>query len=102
MLRPHGVVTMTIALLSLNPGSFAHFGTCCTSFCWINSGTHKRSICFPNGDESLPYVKQGTQLAAITAALATLCWARGSVFSIENPVNSRLFVSAPMQAMLRC
>ena len=66
-------------------GSFVHFATVCTSFCWINSATHQRSQAFPLGLASHPYITQGNVLAGITAALALLAWCRGCCFSIENP-----------------
>ena len=92
---------MCAAILAATVGAFIHFGAVCTSYCWINAGTHKRSRANPDGDTRYPYVRDGTQLASLTAAMCILCWARGLVFSIENPVNSMLLFSRGMQGLLR-
>ena len=92
---------MCAAILAATVGAFIHFGAVCTSYCWINAGTHKRSRANPDGDTRYPYVRDGTQLASLTAAMCILCWARGLVFSIENPVNSMLLFSRKMQGLLR-
>ena len=100
LLKPHGVLMLATAVMLLEPGAWCHFGTCCTSFCWINSGTHRRSAFFPHGNDQLEYVRNGTRLAALTSAMCQLCYCRGVVFSLENPVNSCLMLDSSMQMLL--
>ena len=64
---PLGVVLGMLCLLSLPVGSAAHLGTVCTSFCWVNSGTHRRSAAFPLGCLEFEYVVDGNHFAAISA-----------------------------------
>ena len=51
--------------------SIAHFAVVCTSFCWINSATHGRSMSFPLGDVQRQYVQEGTALAFSTVTCMT-------------------------------
>ena len=64
---PKGILMALLSLFNLETGGLAHFGLICKSFCWINSGTHRRSIAFPLGRHSLEYVMQGSRLALTTA-----------------------------------
>ena len=63
---PLGVVATATLIMRMGSGSIAHFGTVCTSFVWINKGTHDRCISFPAGRD-LPYVNLGSHLCAVTA-----------------------------------
>lgn len=63
---PLGVVMGMIAALALSAGSTVHCGTVCTSFCWINSGTHQRTAALPLGQTDFEYVALGNMLAAVT------------------------------------
>jgi len=65
--QPYGILLGLWSIWNLQAGGLAHFGLVCKSYCWINSGTHKRSIAFPMGRSSLEYVKDGTNLALSTA-----------------------------------
>ena len=99
--HPLGVMTAIAAIMCMETGGWGHLAVCCTSFCWINSGTHARSAWRPQGDDSRPYVQLGTRLAAASSALATLLWLRGHLWSMENPVNSTLEQSEPLQYLVR-
>lgn len=61
-----GLMMGVISVLHLPCGSLAHFALVCTSFCWINSATHGRSMSFPLGDVQRTYVQEGTALAFST------------------------------------
>ena len=100
MLGPHGVLLSVVAILHMEPGALLHMGTVCTSYCWPNSGTHRRSAFFPQGDERFEYVRQGTLLAELTGVFAILAFARGVMFCIENPVNSKLQLAPPIQFLM--
>lgn len=65
---PIGIVLGMISVLQLVVGSPLHSGTVCTSFCWINSGTHKRTAALPLGQTEHKYVEIGNTLAAVTVA----------------------------------
>ncbi|CAE7235832.1 unnamed protein product, partial [Symbiodinium sp. KB8] len=82
-----GFLAGLFSVLRLRPGSFVHFGTVCTSFTWINSGTHGRRLWQPLGNEHLEYVAR-SRLLQRTVLLALLAWHMGAVFSIENPLGS--------------
>ena len=96
-----GVFMAVHAVLCLAVGGLAHFSTVCTSFCWVSSGTHKRSAWFPEGDETLAYVRQGSQLCSISMALAMLVECVGGMVTIENPVNSRLELHPDFQFFMK-
>ena len=78
-----------------------HFGTVCTSFTWINSGTHGRRLWQPLGNEHLEYVALGSRLLQRTVLLALLAWHMGAVFSIENPLGSLMAEHPGFQTMLQ-
>ena len=62
-------------------------GTVCTSFTWVNAGTHQRSVAFPLG-ASREYVQVGSVLAARSALIALLTWGVGAVWTLEQPLRS--------------
>lgn len=64
---PIGVVLGMITVLTLPIGCPLHLGTVCTSFCWVNSGTHQRSAAFPLGRVDHQYVIDGNQFAVVSA-----------------------------------
>ena len=64
---PLGIVVGMIAVLALSAGSTLRCGTVCTSFCWINSGTHQRTAALPLGQTDFEYVALGNKRAAVTA-----------------------------------
>lgn len=66
-----GLTMGLISVLHLPCGSLAHFAVVCTSFCWINSATHGRSMSFPLGDVQRQYVQEGTALAFSTVTCMT-------------------------------
>ena len=100
VLTPQGVVLCFIAILHMEPGSYLHCGTICTSFCWPNSGTHRRSLLDPTGASQHRYVREGTFFANLTAACAMLHHARGGCFGIEQPRNSKLEIQQAMQYLM--
>ena len=69
-------------------GGVCHLGTVCTSFNFMNSGTHRRSIAFPLGWQHFPYMELGNVLAARSAVLALLAWAMGAFPVLEQPLRS--------------
>lgn len=64
---PTGVVLGMISVLALPIGCALHLGTVCTSFCWVNSGTHQRSAAFPLGCTDYSYVVNGNAFATVSA-----------------------------------
>ena len=84
----------------MEPGSYLHCGTICTSFCWPNSGTHRRSLLNPTGASQHRYVREGTFFANLTAACAMLHHARGGCIGIEQPRNSKLEIQQAMQYLM--
>ena len=64
---PTGVVLGMISVLGLPIGCALHLGTVCTSFCWVNSGTHQRSAAFPLGCTDYSYVVNGNAFATVSA-----------------------------------
>ena len=64
---PTGVVLGMISVLGLPIGCALHLGTVCTSFCWLNSGTHQRSPAFPLGCMDYSYVVNGNAFATVSA-----------------------------------
>ena len=98
---PLGVLTAFSAVLAMEVGSWGHLAVVCTSYCWINSGTHGRSAWRPEGETSHQYVRDGTRLAAVSSALALLLYLRGHIWTMENPVNSQLQNSSAVQYFVR-
>ena len=97
---PVGVAVSFVAVMMLEAGAWCHAGVVCSSFCWINRATHQRSMFFPDGDGSRAHVVLGNTLAGASVALVLLAWARGSIVTVENPKNSELVHSRPMQYLI--
>ncbi|CAE6921658.1 unnamed protein product [Symbiodinium sp. CCMP2592] len=96
-----GFLAGLLSILRLRPGSFVHFGTVCTSFTWINAGTHGRRLWQPLGNQHLDYVALGSRLVERTVLLALLAWHMGAVFSIENPLGSMIAEQPIFQIMIQ-
>ena len=91
-----------ITLLGIRCGAMVHLATVCTSFVFINSGTHTRSIAFPLGWRSdLTYVQLGNILGSRSAILALLCWGLGGFPILEQPLSSVLTALPSWQSVIR-
>ena len=98
-----GLVSVVMAILSLSCGGLCHLGTVCTSFNYMNSGTHTTSIAFPMGwRPHLSYVQLGNILAGRSAVLALLAWAVGGVPSLEQPLRSVMVALPSWQSVIAC
>ena len=75
-------------------------GTVCTSFNFMNSGTHQRSIAFPLGWHHYPYMELGNVLAARSAVLALLAWAMGGFPVLEQPLRSMMTALPAWQSVV--
>eukprot|EP00435_Cladocopium_sp_Y103_P056678 s1917_g19.t1 len=96
-----GLVSAVMAILSLCCGGLCHLGTVCTSFNYMNSGTHTRSIAFPMGwRPHLTYVQLGNILASRSAVLAFLAWAVGGVPTLEQPLRSVMVALPSWQSVI--
>ncbi|CAJ1383841.1 unnamed protein product [Effrenium voratum] len=94
-----GFMASVVALLSLRFAGLAHYATVCTSFCWVNRATNKRSKCFPLGTDR-GYVAAGSVMGGRTAAMCLLTWALGSAFSLEQPKSSTMEFLASWQFVI--
>ena len=65
---PIGVVLGMISVLGLPVGCPLRPGTVCTSFCWVNSGTHRRTLAFPYGCTDYEYVINGNMFATVSVS----------------------------------
>ena len=96
-----GLVGAVMAILSLCCGGICHLGTVCTSFNYMNSGTHTRSIAFPLGwRPHLSYVQLGNIFAGRSAVLALLAWAVGGVPALEQPLRSVMVALPSWQSVI--
>ena len=96
-----GLIYAVVCILGLRCGGLCHLGTVCTSFIFINSGTHQRSICFPLGWRTdLDYVVLGNVLAARSAVLAVLAWACGGFPVLEQPARSVMTALPSWQSVI--
>ena len=95
-----GMMAAVIALLSIAIGGLIHLATVCTSFVFINSATHGRSMWCPEG-ASLDYVHLGTVLASRSSVLALLAWALGATWVLEQPSTSCMLFIPSWQAVIR-
>ena len=95
-----GMVAAVIALLSIVIGGLVHLATVCTSFVFINSGTHGRSMWCPEG-AGLDYVHLGTVLASRSSLLALVGWALGSVWVLEQPSTSCMLFLPSWQSVIK-
>ena len=89
------------AVLHAEVGGWAHLGTPCTSYTWINKGTHARSAAFPEGNQQFGYVQLGDALANRSVILSMIAFARGCLWSVENPKNSEIIHSDPFQFLIQ-
>ena len=76
--------------------------TVCTSFVFINSGTHGRSMTTPEGwREYVPdYMQLGTCLASRSALLALLTWGIGGMWILEQPSTSSMTYLVSWQMLI--
>lgn len=97
----HGLVSAVVAILGLVCGGLCHLGTVCTSFNFVNSGTHTRSISFPLGwRQDLSYVELGNILGGRSAVLALLAWAVGGMPVLEQPLRSVMTALPAWQSVI--
>jgi len=92
-----------ISVLALPAGGLCHLATVCTSFVWVNSATHGRSIAVPESWREAPpeYVQIGTLLAARSSILALLAWAMGAMWVLEQPSTSVMIYIPSWQEAVR-
>lgn len=96
-----GLIAAVIAVLGVRCGGCVHLATVCTSFVFINSGTHGRCIAMPEGWRDLPYMVLGSTLAARSALLALLAWGLGGMSVLEQPLSSIMLALPSWQAVVR-
>ena len=96
-----GLVAAVIAVLGVRAGALVHMATVCTSFVFLNSGTHGRSIAAPEGWRELPYMVLGTILASRSSLLALLSWALGAMWVLEQPLSSVMIALPSWQVVVR-
>lgn len=102
MTTARGLIAAVISLLSIRCGALVHLATVCTSFVFINSGTHTRSIAFPLGWRTdLSYVELGNILGSRSASLALLSWGLGGFPILEQPLRSVLTALPSWQSVIR-
>ena len=89
-----------IAILAITCGGLVHLATVCTSFTFINVGTHCRSIAFPLGRNELSYVDLGSVLAGRSSLLALLTWSMGAFFVLEQPLQSLMTTLPSWQSVI--
>ena len=77
-----------------------HLGTVCTSFVFMNSGTHRRSRLLPLGRQDLAHVVLGNILASRSSLLAWLAWGMGGLFVLEQPRSSLMVELPSWQALI--
>ena len=101
MATAKGLVAVVVTILSLRCGGLLHLATVCTSFNFMNSGTHTRSISFPLGWRGhLAYIDLGNVLGARSAVLALLAWAMGGFPILEQPQRSVMTALPSWQSVL--
>lgn len=101
MATAKGLIALVVSLLSLRCGGLLHLGTVCTSFIFMNSGTHTRSIAFPLGwRNDLSYVELGNILAARSAVLSVLAWGLGGFPNLEQPTRSLMTALPSWQSVI--
>ena len=97
----HGLVSAVVSILGLVCGGLCHLGTVCTSFNFVNSGTHTRSISFPLGwRQDLSYVELGNILGGRSAVLALLAWAVGGMPVLEQRLRSVMTALPAWQSVI--
>ena len=98
-----GLVTAVIAALAIQAGGLCHLATVCTSFVFINSGTHGRCMAIPEGwrEYSPEYMQIGTCLAARSAILALIAWCMGAIWVLEQPSSSCMLYLTSWQVIIR-
>ena len=89
-----------MAVLAMQCGGLVHLGTVCTSFVFINAGTHRRSRVQPLGRQDLVHVALGNILASRSSLLAWLAWGMGGLFVLEQPRSSIMVELPSWQALI--
>ena len=67
-----GLLLLLRHALRVKPDGLASAGLPCTSFVWVNRGTHQRSETNPRGNSSLPYVAAANKILDWTMWLSEL------------------------------
>ena len=76
-----------MSILRLHPGSLVVLAPVCSSFSYMCSSQSKRAFYWPQGDESISWVRCGNIMNGRVTLLAWLCVACGCTFLIEQPAD---------------
>ena len=97
---PLGFMLALLSALGLMPGGLCHLAPVCSSFCWINSYTHRRTAVTPLGCSERDYVNLGNILCERSVCVALIVYYRGGLFLLEQPRNSKMQLHPAVQFML--
>ena len=90
-------------LLRVTPDDgFVWEGTLCSSWIWLSRGTTRRTRALPRGDQSSSSVVTGNALAARSAIIIAICYARGLSWVLEQPDSSLMKQHPAMACVRRC
>ena len=101
LLSAPGMVKALALALRLQQRGLLFAGLPCSSYIFISSATHKRTITNPWGEEAWRFVKDGNCLGSRFALLVCVAIARGATWLVENPQSTRIFWLPPLKWLLQ-
>ena len=95
-----GLATAICTLLRVREGGLCFMGPQCSSWIWLSRSTTRRSAADPDGDLSLPTVREGNHLNKVVALLVTIAGLAGISWVIEQPSSSLFFHTQIMRSVI--
>lgn len=95
-----GMVNALRNLLRVCPGGLLYMGLPCNSHSFMSSSQHQRDWHQPLGDQGVPFVQVGNQIAYRSCLMIVIALVRGLYWFLENPGASKCVVLPVIQQLL--
>ena len=100
LLRPAGFIVAVAGTLRIVEQGLLMGGLPCSSYIFMSSGTHRRSVDSPWGHEAYRFVFEGNQLGSKFLLLCFLAVVRQVKWFVENPQSSVVHALPPLRFLL--
>ena len=101
MTSDHGFINALACALNIIPGGGSHWGTVCSSWIFMSSGTTKRSKLAPMGDRNCQSVRMGNLMVSRMVLILLVVQAVGAAWFLEQPLTSLMMHHVRMQWLAR-
>ena len=95
----HGFALLLRLVLRLREQAVCWAAPCCSSWVWVGRNGTGRSKTQPAGDDSVPRVARGTEIAQRCCQAMLVAWLRGEHVRVEQPPSSLMFEWEPYRLL---